>query len=236
MAYVELREKTREVQDAIRDINTRLIDVEHFLARLALPTVPSPPRLPEYFPPSSRWLLEIFPDEVSAWREALARIPREPLREKERSFLRSMDYYIVSERRVTLPQLAWLSAIIRRVGDALPEIPIVPTGGSSSSNPRVQGLNKALDEMEVLIMRAIYPPDCYSISLTFRKENLPLIRRALEPLGYTLRFPRRSSVPRGLRVRIPEGFEELSPQVCRVCGMKIPEHFKHCAVCGTRVR
>lgn len=149
--------KVTELQGAIRDINTRLTDFEHFLARLALPAVSSPPTLPEYFPRSSRWVLEIFPDEISAWRQALAKIPREPLTEKERSFLRSMDYYIVSERRVTLPQLAWLSAIIRRVGDRLPEVPLIPRASSSHS-----------------------------------------------------------------------------PVKCRLCGTKIPEHFKACPKCGVR--
>ena len=66
---------------------------------------------------------------------------------------------------------------------------LLPHQPQLTYNPNAH--NKALDEAEVLIMRAIWPPDCYSISVTFRKENLPVIRLALEPLGYTLRFPRR---------------------------------------------
>jgi len=133
------------LQDAIRDINTRLVDVEHFLARLALPAVPTPPALPEYFPRGSRWVLELFPDEISQWREALRGIPREPLTEKERSFLRSMDYYIASERKLTIPQLAWLHAIIRKAGDRLPEVPMPARGGSS---PKAKGGKMRLAEDE----------------------------------------------------------------------------------------
>jgi hypothetical protein len=127
-------EKLGALQDAVRDLNTRLVDVEHFLARLALPTVPSPPTLPEYFPRGSRWVLELFPDEISQWREALRRIPRKPLTEKERSFLRSMDYYLATERKLTIPQLAWLHAIIRKAGDKLPEVPMPARGGSHSTH------------------------------------------------------------------------------------------------------
>jgi hypothetical protein len=132
-AVNQLRQKTRSLQDAVRDLSTRLIDVEHFLARLALPTVPTPPTLPEYFPRGSRWVLELFPDEISQWREALRRISREPLTERERSFLRSMDYYLASERKLTIPQLAWLQAIIRKAGAKLPEVPMPARGGSHST-------------------------------------------------------------------------------------------------------
>jgi len=126
--------KVISLQDMVRDINTRLIEMEHFTARLALPAEVMP-RLTEYFPRGSRWVLEIFPDEVAQWREAVAGIPREGLTEKERGFLRSLDYYIVSERRLTLPQLAWLSGIIGRVGDHLPEIPLRAEGEHHSSPP-----------------------------------------------------------------------------------------------------
>ena len=52
--------------------------------------------------------------------------------------------------------------------------------------------NPIREEKELLIMRATYPTGYYSVSLAFKKEDLPLIKKALEPLGYTLRFPRRS--------------------------------------------
>lgn len=132
----EVVAKLSRVQEAISDLNTRLIDVEQFLARLALPTLPTLPTLPEYFPRGSRWVLELYPDEVTAWREALRTIPLEPLTQRERSFVRSMDYYITSERKVTLPQLAWLSVIAGRVGGTVPEIPLRQAQSSSGhANP-----------------------------------------------------------------------------------------------------
>ena len=112
-----LWDKVTELQDIARDLTDRMTDFEHFLARLALPT--EEVTLPRYelerlIPPmvrGSRWVLEIFPEEVDEWRKALRTIPLEKLTETERSFLRNLDYYIVSERKITLPQLAWLKRI-----------------------------------------------------------------------------------------------------------------------------
>ena len=65
-----------------------------------------------------------------------------------------------------------------------------------ASDPHVQ--NPIREEKEILIMRIMRVergavlPDSYQISLTFKREDLPRIKKALEPLGYTFRFPRRS--------------------------------------------
>jgi hypothetical protein len=114
--------KLERLQTQVSDINSRLVNLEAWVGRAF------------FLPVGSRWVLELFPDEISQWREAIRRIPREPLTPKERSFLESLDYYLVSERKLTIPQLSWLSAIIRRVGDRLPEIPLLRQGVGSSTH------------------------------------------------------------------------------------------------------
>jgi len=139
-----LWDKVTELQDIARDLTDRMTDFEHFLARLALPT--EEVTLPRYeleklIPPmvrGSRWVLEIFPDEIEEWRKALRTIPLERLTETERSFLRNLDYYIVSERKITLPQLAWLKRIQAKAGGIVPAIPLLERSSkrSSHSNPK----------------------------------------------------------------------------------------------------
>jgi len=139
-----LWDKVTELQDIARDLTDRMTDFEHFLARLALPT--EEVTLPRYelerlIPPmvrGSRWVLEIFPEEVDEWRKALRTIPLEKLTETERSFLRNLDYYIVSERKITLPQLAWLKRIQAKAGGTIPAIPLLEHSSkrSSHSNPK----------------------------------------------------------------------------------------------------
>jgi hypothetical protein len=114
----------KSLNDVVIDLNNRLTNLENFLGRLALPSSSSSPSNP-------RWVLELFPDEVSRWREAIRTIPLEKLTTRERSFLRSMDYYLLSERKITLPQMAWLQAIIRKVGNTLPEIPLLTRSQSN---------------------------------------------------------------------------------------------------------
>ncbi|MEM3618236.1 MAG: zinc ribbon domain-containing protein [Candidatus Bathyarchaeia archaeon] len=109
-----LEDRFIELSDRVDDIDRRLMLVETLLA-------PAGAGLPT----GSRWVLEIFPEEIEDWRRALRTIPLEALSERERSFLRSMDYYIVSERKITLPQLIWLTIIKRKAGGVLPEIPLV---------------------------------------------------------------------------------------------------------------
>jgi hypothetical protein len=136
-----LWDKVTELQDIARDLTDRMTDFEHFLARLALPTAEvTLPReeLERLIPPivrGSRWVLEIFPEEIEEWRKALRTIPLEGLTETERSFLRNLDYYIVSERKITLPQLAWLKRIQAKAGGIVPAIPLIERGSEHHSNP-----------------------------------------------------------------------------------------------------
>jgi hypothetical protein len=145
-----LWDKVTELQDITDDLNTRMIDMEHFLARVALPTAEiTLPReeLERLIPPivrGSRWVLELFPDEIEEWRRAIHTIPMEKLTEKERSFLRTLDYYIVSEHKITIPQLAWLRAIQQKAGGVAPTVPMPEESSSHHSNPnqRMHGTPK----------------------------------------------------------------------------------------------
>jgi len=71
----------------------------------------------------SRWVLELYPDEISTWREYISLLEARPLTERERSFMRSLDYYVGTERKVTIPMLSWLFVISRKYGITVPEVP-----------------------------------------------------------------------------------------------------------------
>lgn len=133
MAERAIRDKLREVQSFLDDINSRLITLESWVGKAFF-------TLPERIPlRSSRWVLEIFPEEIEEWVRAIKTIPLEPLTERERSFLRNLEYYITTERKITLPQLLWLAAIQRKAGGIMPKIPIPPAESSHHSSPIVQG-------------------------------------------------------------------------------------------------
>jgi hypothetical protein len=131
MAEEEIWAKLREIQSFLDDLNSRLVTLEAWVGKAFF--IPS-------FPTASRWVLELFPDEIEKWREVLARIPRERLTERERSFLSNLDYYIMTERKITIPQLSWLGAIVKRIGYEMPPIPIPSSSPQShhSSNPQSQ--------------------------------------------------------------------------------------------------
>jgi len=118
--------KLDELQARVWDLERRTANLESLVGALISP-----------FSHSSRWVLELFPDEIEEWKRAIRTIPTDRLTEKERSFIRNLDYYIVSERKLTLPQLAWLLSIRRKAGGAVPEIPIIAprTSPHSSDNP-----------------------------------------------------------------------------------------------------
>jgi len=74
-----------------------------------------------------RWVLEIFPDEVAGWTGMIDRLLTEHaprLTRKEESFLRSLRYYIETERKITIPQIAWLHSICERIGVIPPKVPL----------------------------------------------------------------------------------------------------------------
>jgi len=76
-----------------------------------------------------RWVLEIYPDEIPKWRELIDHLLIEydpKLTEREKSFLRSLRYYVETERKITIPMLAWLYSICARVGVLPPPIPYLP--------------------------------------------------------------------------------------------------------------
>lgn len=134
-----LEDRFIELSDRVDEIDRRLMLVETLLA-------PAGAGLPV----GSRWVLEIFPEEIEEWRRALRTIPLERLTERERSFLRSLDYYIVSEHKITMPQLIWLTLIKRKAGGVLPEIPLVTTPKieTHSSNPIAQ--SQQLEELPLI--------------------------------------------------------------------------------------
>jgi len=134
MSLDRLWAKVRALQEFSEDINRRQITLEAWVGKAFF--------IPPTVRGSSRWVLELFPDEVSQWREAIRRIPRELLTEKERGFLASLDYYIQSERKLTIPQLAWLGAIIRKAGDRLPEIPLMPRPRAGASGKQKSSTRK----------------------------------------------------------------------------------------------
>jgi len=74
----------------------------------------------------SRWVLELYPDEIDVWRKVVRQLAAKPITERERSFLRSLDYYLVSERKITIPMLRWFLAIATRYGVLTPEVPFLP--------------------------------------------------------------------------------------------------------------
>ncbi|MEM1590151.1 MAG: hypothetical protein QW175_07025 [Candidatus Bathyarchaeia archaeon] len=123
----ELRGKAIELQSRVWDLERRTANLESLLGTLISPFS---------YRLGSRWVLEIFPEEIEDWIRAVRTIPVEPLTERERSFLRNLEYYIMTERKITLPQLFWLASIQRKAGGAMPKIPIPPAETShSSSNP-----------------------------------------------------------------------------------------------------
>jgi len=74
-----------------------------------------------------RWVLEIYPDEIPRWLGLVDKLLIERGREltdRERSFLRSLRYYVETERKITMPMLAWLFSITRRLREALPAVPV----------------------------------------------------------------------------------------------------------------
>lgn len=133
MAEREIITKLRELQSLYEDLNSRLVTLESWVGK-AFFTIP--PEIPS-FPRASRWVLEIFPEEIEEWVRAVRTVPLEPLTERERSFLRNLEYYIATERKITLPQLLWFAAIQRKAGGIMPKIPIPPAESShhSSSSP-----------------------------------------------------------------------------------------------------
>jgi len=124
-----LQAKAEELQSRVWDLERRTADIESVLGAFIMPFSSKTP-----VKGGSRWVLELFPDEVEEWRRAIRTIPTERLSEKERSFLRSLDYYIASERKLTVPMLRWLLVIRSKVGGAIPTVPM-PTGSHHSSNP-----------------------------------------------------------------------------------------------------
>jgi len=89
-----------------------------------LPIVSSPPK-----GINPRWVLEIYPDEVPKWLELVDHLLVEhapELTPKEESFLRSLRYYVETERKITIPMLAWLYSISMRIGVPPPPIPYLP--------------------------------------------------------------------------------------------------------------
>jgi len=138
-----------ELSDRVDDIDRRLMLVETLLA-------PAGAGLPV----GSRWVLEIFPEEIEDWRRALRTIPLEALSERERSFLRNLDYYIVSEHKITLPQLIWLTIIKRKAGGVLPEIPLVtvPKIETHSSSPQQETELPLTEEVEGYAIQELTKP------------------------------------------------------------------------------
>jgi len=149
-----LEDRYIELSDRVDEIDRRLMLVETLLA-------PAGAGLPI----GSRWVLEIFPEEIEEWRRALRTIPLERLSERERSFLRSMDYYIVSERKITLPQLIWLTIIKRKAGGILPEIPLVTTPAlETHSSPTHSPPEIPLDEeLEKYVVEELNKPKKCSV-------------------------------------------------------------------------
>ena len=149
-----LEDRYVELSDRVDDIDRRLILVETLLA-------PAGAGLPT----GSRWVLEIFPEEIEDWRRALRTIPLERLSERERSFLRSMDYYIVSEHKITLPQLIWLTIFKRKAGGILPEIPLVTTPAlETHSSPTHSPPEIPLDEeLEKYVVEELNKPKKCSV-------------------------------------------------------------------------
>ncbi|MGB9684428.1 MAG: hypothetical protein ACPL1Z_05825 [Candidatus Bathyarchaeales archaeon] len=205
-----LWDKVTELQDITDDLNTRMIDVEHFLARLALPTAEvTLPReeLERLIPPEirgSRWVLEIFPDEVEEWRRAIRTIPTEKLTERERSFLRALDYYIVSERKITIPQLAWLRAIQQRAGGVTPTVPM-PAASSSHSNPNQRRYGAPKTDVERIMTH-------YGVSM---EEAERLIRDVMRVYGIS----REEAVkvllpPRGAKVKAGSSSSNIKAERC----------------------
>jgi len=156
----ELEASVEALEFDVRAIDSRLVTLEAFMARLGLPFSPSPkygsslkgfkgkcptcgkhelregeicpacgmeakfPRRSQKFNP--RWVLEIFPEEIETWTGFIERLLVEhapELTKKEESFLRSLRYYITTERKITIPQIAWLYSICKRIGIIIPPVP-----------------------------------------------------------------------------------------------------------------
>lgn len=222
-----LEDRYIELSDRVDEIDRRLMLVESLLA-------PAGAGLPM----GSRWVLEIFPDEIDEWAAAIRSIPQEPLTERERSFLRNLEYYIRTERKITLPQLMWLSRIQRRVGGVMPKIPIPPTGGSHHSNPVRAGQPKtdverimahygiSREEAEEIIAQVM---EFYGVS---REEA---IKGLLPPRGTKVkkgskRSPAFEGTPLNEEIEEMAG-EELKPKRCPICGAEIPPLFSFCPKC-----
>ena len=101
--------------------------LEKAKARFPIPVtakIVATPKQELKLPSGSRWVLELYPDEISVWRDYVRVLEPYPLTERERSFLRSLDYYIQTERKITVPMLSWLYIIARRTrAPTLPEVP-----------------------------------------------------------------------------------------------------------------
>lgn len=214
MAYAEaeidrLLGKVTELQDLISDINSRLINLEAWVGRAF------------FIPVRSRWVLELFPDEIEEWRRAVRTIPTDRLTEKERSFIRNLDYYIVSERKLTLPQLAWLSSIRRKAGGAVPEIPIIA--------PRTTPVTPHHSSLEL-------PPRGYGLETARAGE-----RRLGKPRTEEERLMRHYgletfSSPETEYNPVPELSSEEEPEYqCLSCGYKFSTPQEICPLCYGKV-
>jgi len=101
-------------------------------------------------PEPSRWVLELYPDEIPVWRDFIRVLEAQPLTERERSFMRSLDYYIRTERKITIPMISWLYAISRKYGITVPEVPYPRGASSRTSSPPVYLEEKILDELRFM--------------------------------------------------------------------------------------
>lgn len=220
MAERAIWDKLREVQSFLEDINSRLVTLEAWVGKAFF-------TLPERIPlRSSRWVLEIFPEEIEEWVRAVKTIPLEPLTERERSFLRSLEYYITTERKITLPQLLWLAAIQRRAGGIMPKIPIPPAESSHHSSPVVQGGAPKTD-IERLMAH-------YGLS---REEAERLVEGVMRFYGVSKEEAIKALLPpRGAKVR---GSQEWSSPnqlyICEQCGTTYSAPQEACPVCYGKV-
>jgi NACalpha-BTF3-like transcription factor len=221
MAERAIWDKLREIQSFLDDLNSRLVTLEAWVGKAFFTF----PEKIEQLPLGSRWVLEIFPEEIEDWRRALRTIPLERLSERERSFLRSMDYYIVSEHKITLPQLIWLTILKRKAGGILPEIPLVtaPTieTHSSPSNPLERRFGMPRTDVERIMAH-------YGIS---REEAEKLIQEVMRVYGVSKEQATKALLPpRGAKVT---GYSQSNQAlfVCEQCGATFSTPQETCPIC-----
>jgi len=226
MAEEEIWAKLREVQSFLDDLNSRLVALEAWVGKAFFTF----PEKIEQLPLGSRWVLEIFPEEIEDWRRAIRTIPTERLTERERSFLRSMDYYIVSERKITLPQLIWLTIIKRKAGGVLPEVPLVTTPAlethSPSHSPPERRYGKPKTDVERIMAH-------YGVS---EEEAERLIREIMRVYGVSREKAVETLLPpRGVKVKGSQSNPNPEIFVCEQCGTAYSMPQEACPVCYGKV-